>query len=229
MKKIVSIAAILMLVAVGSAMAGLNASWDDCGINGLASKVVTCTNSATAVQTLYISFLSPNGVPVAGSTDVKVDVQAPNTIAAGSWWLNAARFGASTGPSTCPSWWGLAQIVQIGPNVVQTSPSRLRLRNVNSVPTGSEQPLDNVQEYFSTTFQLKFGVGTFGNAECTGGGAFAAEYLDILQPGGAPTTQVTGPQDDNCAMFRTGGGSGTCPAATPTKKATWGSIKALYR
>ena len=234
MKKIVSLAFVLMLVVAGAAMAGgINSSWDDCfGAGGVQSKVVACTNSATAVQHLYVSFFPDQAIPNNGAVDANVDVQTPNAM--GSWWLNyGARYAATNGPSTCEGWWQTAPNgpVMVGPNATQTSASRTRLRIVCAVATGQEQALDPAVEYLSHTIDLKFGAGTAnpptGN-ECSLGAAFAATRLETQQPGGG-TQVLTAPNDDNCAMFRTGGGAATCPGATPTQKSTWGSIKAIYR
>lgn len=230
MKKIASLVFVLMALTVGSAFAaGLDVSWDDCwGIGATNTKVVTCTNSGTAVQNLFLSFVVDQSIPSAGSTDAIIDVQTQNAV--GSWWLNAARFGSTTGPSSCDSWFGAAQKVFIGPDVRQTSSNRLRLRTIVSVVTGQEQALAPATEYFANTFQLFFGPGTFANAECVGGAGFSAQYLRVLQPGGAPPTEILQLEDQNaCATFRSPTGNAACPNATPTHKTTWGSIKAIYR
>jgi len=230
MKKIVSLAGVLMVLAAGSAFAaGVNGSWDDCGLNGVPNKTVTCSNSATALQKWYTSFVLPASIPANAAADANVDVQAPNTL--GTWWLGgAARFGFTLGPATCGGWYDGAPNggIGVGPNIIQTSPSRLRLRVVIAVATGQEQPLlGDGTEYFNHTIDMKFGLGTFGNAECVAGAAFRTTGLLLQQQVGTPTFMNT-PQDDDCGTFRTAGGL-TCPAATPTQKATWGSIKALYR
>jgi len=232
MKKIVSLVGALMVLTAGSALAGTNLGWTDClGQGGTPDKTITCTNSAVASNHLFVSFTVPADIPSLGASDCIIDVQAPTTM--GAWWLaGQTRFAAAAGPSTCPGWGDLAPngTLLFGPTIVQTTPSRLRIRNVVVVSTDEEQlAVGDGTEYLANTLQLKFNAGTFLNAECVNGAAFAVPNLRLQQPGTLPETVLESPDLTNCATWRSGGAGNTCPNATPTRKATWGSIKALYR
>lgn len=231
MKKIASLAAMLMVISVGAAYAGTNLAWTDClGQGGTEVKnTQNCTNSAIVSNLLYVSFVAPQNIPQLGASDGVVDVVTPNPL--GSWWLGGAtRWGGTSGASTCLGWFDGAPSgnVPFGPGFTQIGPNRLRIRMVVSVPTGEEQSIGGTtEEFLAHQLQLKFNAGTFGNAECLGGAAFSVPRLELQQPGGAPSTIMESPEVTNCAIWRAP--ALVCPDATPTRKATWGSIKALYR
>ena len=231
MKKMVFLAGALMLLASGSAMAaGTNLAWTDClGAGGTTTRAQACTNSALVSNVLQVSFVLADPIPSLGASDGLVDVVTPNTM--GSWWLGGStRWGATPGPATCPGWADNAPNgpVPFGPNIVQMAPNRLRIRFVISVATGQEQAHDaNSGELLAHAIQLKFNAGTFNNTECNAGAAMAVTNLTLQQPGGAPSTVFESPDVSNCVNWRSS--ALVCPGATPTDKASWGSIKALYR
>jgi hypothetical protein len=234
MKKIAILAGVLMVITAGAALAqsGINVAWTDClGGGGTGDKTITCTNSATASNLLFVSFISPNAIPNVGAVDGLVDVQTTNTI--GTWWnppTTSTRWAGNIGPSTCPGWFDAAPdpALIFGPTLFVINSNRIRLSNTIIVAAGEEQPVDaGVTEYLSHVVQLKFSSGTLNNAECVGGAALACVSLNVQAPG-VPNTFIQNPSTSQCGTWRGGGGQ-TCPAATPTKKASWGSIKALYR
>ncbi len=232
MKKMVFIAGALMLLAAGSAMAGSNLAWNDClGTGGVVDRTAACIN--TGAGTLYASFVSPAAIPSIAATDVKIDVQTSGTVA--NWWMPAvtsARWGSAAGLSLsglCPGWYdgALSGPIVFAPTVQGLTSSRIRVILDAVIAAGQEQPATAGQEYLSGTLILKNSVGTLNNPECLQGGALGITSFNISQPG-QQDISLKAPEVTNCCTFRGGGGQ-TCPAATPTKKATWGSIKALYR
>jgi hypothetical protein len=231
MKKIASLVGVLMALSAGSAMAaGINLAWTDClGAGGTVDKVQACSNSAIVNNSAFVSFVTPTAIGNMGGTSGYVDVQT--STAMGTWWLGGAtRWGGSAGASTCPAWYELAPNgpVPFGPDIRQTSANRLRLRVDVAVAAGEEQAINaDGTEYHSHFIQLKFNAGTFNNAECLAGAALGAPYLELF-PATGTTTKLESPDVSNCITWRGGGGQ-VCPGATPVKKATWGSIKALYR
>jgi hypothetical protein len=237
MKKMVLIAGALMLLA-SSAMAGTNLAWNDCVGSGVsaADRTVACTNTGSG--TLYLSFDPGVDLPQMAASAGLIDVVTTNPF--GSWWAPAtfgSRWGSgsATGLSgVCPGWFDAAPSgpIVFAPSQVtggSGSPNRLRIHLDAVIAAGEEQNVTAGTEWFSGSLSLKFNAGTAGNAECTAGGAIGVYDLNLQQPGGVPDTHMgQTPLVANCATFRGGGGQ-TCPGATPTKKATWGSIKALYR
>jgi hypothetical protein len=233
MKKMVFIAGALMILAAGSAMAaGTNLAWNDCvGGGGVQDRAVACTNTGSGV--LYVSFNPASDIPMQATSDAFVDVVTTNPI--GSWWNGGTtRWAGASGLSPsglCPGWFDAAPSgpIAFSPSLSLINANRLRVRETVIVAAGEEQDAAPGTEYIACTITLKFNAGTLGNAECNGGAAIGIYNLNIQQPGGVADVNFgQAPDVRNCATFKGGGGQ-TCPAATPTKKATWGSIKALYR
>jgi hypothetical protein len=232
------IAGILMLLMAGSAMAdGTNLAWNDCvGGGGVTDRTVTCTNTGSG--TLYLSFTPAAELPQLAASAGLIDVVTTSPF--GSWWAPATfgnRWGSGSATGTsgaCPGWFDNAPS---GPIVFAPSqitggtgnPNRLRIHLDAVIAAGEEQDITTGTEWFSGSLSLKFSAGTAGNAECIAGGAIGVYDVNLLQPGGVPDTHLNQkPLTSNCVTFRGGGGL-VCPGATPTRQATWGSIKALYR
>jgi hypothetical protein len=231
MKKMVFIAGALMILAAGSAMAaGTNLAWNDClGGGGALDRTVTCTNTGSG--TLYVSFVPAADMNTMATTDAFVDVVTTNPI--GSWWNSSTRWAGAAGLSPsgfCPGWFdgALSGPIAFSPSLQLINPNRLRVRETVIIAAGEEQPASAGTEYLDCTITLKFTAGTLANAECTGGAALGIYNLNATQPGQPDVNFGQTPDVANCDTFRGGGGQ-TCPGATPTQKATWGSIKALYR
>ena len=54
--------------------------------------------------------------------------------------------------------------------------------------------------------------------------------INITQPVGVGDFRLGNPANSNFATWQNGfSADGGCPAATPTRSTTWGSVKALYR
>jgi len=237
MKKMVFIAGALMVLVAGSAMAGSNLAWNDCVPGGgVADRTAACANTGSG--TMYISFVSPTALPQLAASDAFIDVQTSTSIS--NWWMTTpigTRWGtgsADGASGACPGWWSAATSgpIVFAPTAQQISSTRFRLRVSAVVAAGEEQPVDAGVEYGAGQLILKNSAGTGvagspANTECLQGGAIGIVNLTLLQPGQADVVMQTA-EVRNCVTSRGGGGQ-TCPGATPTKKATWGSIKAIYR
>jgi len=235
MKKIASLAVLMLLVA-GAAFAqpGVNLGWNDCvGQGGVIDKTQTCTNSGTIVNNTYTSFVLPATIGALGSSDAISDIQV-DSAALPTWWTQGAtRFGGSPGASTCPGWFDGAPNgpVPFGPNIVQSKTNGLKIRMVVVVAAGEELPADPAVEYLADIVNLKYGAGTFNNAGCLTPACWVLNQvtlIDLTNPANPVNTVLTNPSTSNFVTWRAAG-TVPCPAATPAKKATWGSIKALYR
>jgi hypothetical protein len=236
MKKMVLIVGAHMLLVAGSAMAqGTNLAWNDCvGGGGAADRTVNCTNTGSG--TMYLSFDPGVELPQMAASGGLIDVVTTNVL--GSWWIPATfgtrwGSGSATGLSgVCPGWFDLAPSgpIVFAPSLgAEPNPNRMRMHLDAVIAAGEEQDITPGTEWFSGSLSLKFNAGTAGNAECLAGAAIGVFDLTLLQPGGVPDRHLNQtPLVSNCVTFRGGGGQ-VCPGATPTKKATWGSIKALYR
>jgi hypothetical protein len=233
MKKMVFIAGALMLVVAGSAMAGSNLAWNDCGAGGgTADRTVNCTNTGSAFS--HASLNPSSSYPNVGATDVYIDVNPASGVSA--WWNTTpttTRWGsAGTEPASgaCPAWWGAAPNggITFQPPQAQIINSKMRLRITTVIAAGEEQAMDPGTEYFMGSLQMKFNAGSFGNTECLAGAAIGIANIVVLQPGANDTNEGQVAEVSNCVTFRNPA-TRQCPGATPTEKSTWGSIKALYR
>jgi hypothetical protein len=239
MKKMVFALSALMALSAGVAMAGTDLSWNDCQAGGgLQDRTVACTNTGSGV--LYLSVNPDVSSPKVGGIDAFMDVvPGQPTISSTSWWNPATtgqRWGApnATGLSgACPEWWALAPSggIVLGPSAAIVDNTRLRLEVTTVIAAGEEQDLEPLNNYMAGGLILKNSAGTFGNAECNAGGAIGVYKCLIEQPGQPNDDQGQTPVTANCATFRNAflDANHKCPGATPTNKASWGSIKALYR
>jgi len=166
-----------------------------------------------------------------------VSASANPITAGGSWWYPATfsqrwAAGAAADPSgACLEWYSAAPDpgIILGPSAFAVPASnRLRIEFETVVAAGEEQDMEPGTDYFVGSLSLKFNAGTLGNAECTGGGAIGVYDVNIQQPPASFTHLGQTPKVRNCTTFRNPAGT-PCPGATPTNKASWGSIKALYR
>ena len=92
------------------------------------------------------------------------------------------------------------------------------------------------QEYFDANLDLLFNQTVdFGScAGCSVPACIAIQDIEVGIPATTILTQPANGTESNFVTWQGGGGSpllpgGTCLAATPARKATWGAVKALYR
>ena len=234
MKKIASLVGILALLVTGVAFAqpGVNLAWDDClGAGGVTDKTRACVNSSMDLNNAHMSFVLAEPVTSLGASDMLMDLQV-DAASLPAWWTQGLnRFGGSTGPSTCPSWADGAPSgpVLFGPSVVQNAPSRLRLRMIIAVQQGEERAVSAGTEYSAGIIELKFGPGTFDNPGCVTPACWVlieGRLYDASIPG---NILLSNPSTSNYMTWQGPASRFGCPQATPVRKATWGSIKALYR
>jgi len=250
MKKASLLCVLLLALAasVASAAAGVNLRWTACfGDLGLANKNFAC-NSNVGSNILQGSFeLGANIDNVNGSEPVVDLASAGPTLP--DWWQfkNAGvcrsaslSIGANTAASLCPDWAGLLASENIAAYQLGLyGPTTARILLVNAVAPDALQNLAPGQEFSS--FQLAInnaktaGLGTC--AGCLVPVCLVFNSLKLTTVGAVGDRILVGPTngtDSNYATWQ--GGAGTistkgqgCPQATPTKNATWGSVKALYR
>jgi hypothetical protein len=67
-------------------------------------------------------------------------------------------------------------------------------------------------------------------AGCQLGACIVFQYIKVAQPAGTPGGDALLTDQHNTRYMTWQGGVGTnCPQATPTRKASWGQVKSLYR
>jgi hypothetical protein len=236
MKKVALIVGAMLVLGAGAALAqapGLNMAWDDCiEAGGVQSRTVTCTNSATVINRLACSFLVPQTIPELAASDGIVDFQVDSPTLPAWWNPSATRYGPGIGGSSCFDIWlqdPVNPAVMSFTFVPGQAPNRVRVRTAISFTAPFTFPADPGIEYGNHNILLRYNAGTFNNPGCLTPACIVFNQLDLLQPGTLPKTTLASPATSAHATWRTPSAATPCPAATPAKKATWGSIKALYR
>jgi len=229
----------LLLVALASAIAassshaqsGIDMAWDDCATSGKAkySKSVDCADEG--VFDLVCTFVSPVDVPSLGTVSWTLDVQLPSASASAWWSASKTRYALSTaspGASCGEPLSNLSQVppTSIGPFFSEVSPGRYRLKGDLVFMPGDEPTLKALVPYYSQTIQLRFDPGTSTDPGCQASACMIMDSM-ILQSTQIPAVRLINPANRNRVTWRKPDNG--CAAATPTKKQTWGEIKAFYR
>ena len=247
MKKTLLIAGALLClgVSMASAQGGINLSWTDCGTFGTLQRNFAC-NSNTGGNTMVGSAISPVVINQCVAMTTVLDLQT-NQAALTPWW-NFDGAGCRATPSaltgnfdftgstfSCNDIW--AGNATGGSNYISgfgAVPNRGRIRLVCAVvnPVVVDNSTENY--YFKASFSNAKTTGTGSCAGCTDGACIVLNSLELDQQPGVEggNTIITNPLDSQYVLWQAGGNSvtpGGCPQATPTKNATWGSVKSLYR
>ncbi len=240
--RIATLAAALMLTASIASAAGINLSWTDCGVNGTQNSTFAC-NSNSGLNVLVASFIPPTGVNeylgLASQIDIFTDQPSlPD------WWKHGSGqcrgttgisigFDFTAGPFMCVDFFagqgagGYAYDVGFG------TLARARLRIQAAIPVDQKGPVDASTEYYAYKVSL-LRAKTTGVGSCTGCANSACIVLNdiqLFQPLEAQNDpDIVNPANRSYTTWQTPvNGPPGCPLATPTRTATWGSIKSLYR
>lgn len=235
--------------ADGPDVGGVNLRWDSChGDGGAQNRNFACdTNSGVDVLVGSIATTS-NITNVSGLTFAVELASASAGLPA--WWgfknVGTCRQISLTmsvalppGAANCLDWTnGLSSsgigVYQVGIHGANTA----RIVAVSAVPNGSATTFVAGQEYLAFRYQINH-AKTVGTGSCAGCStpvclrflnAVLARYPDEDLWTYGPTNQT----DSDYATWQGGGvpvtpGGSGCPAATPTRKRTWGAVKSLYR
>jgi len=251
MKRVTLLCGLLLAMSASvAAAAGVGIRWNDCmSDNGALNKNFACgVNSGTSV--LAGTFvLGAAGLGQTSGEEIVIDIGSASAVLP-AWWAfknpGTCRTG-SLGISAsvllssvnCLDWSGGLGGAGLGAyNIGQRGPNTARIVAASAVPPSGLQNLDGGTEYFA--FQL-----TINNQKSAGLGACAGcstpvcivfNSLNMTTPILANNVFLTGPSNGTDADFCTWqggagvvvGGTPGCGAATPTKNATWGAVKAMY-
>jgi len=244
MKKTLLMAGALLALTVGvaSAQSGINLSWNDCGTFGLLQKNFACNSNTAASHVMYASAITGVDMPQLNGQAGGLDMQT-NQASLSNWWqfntggcrfnspsYLSANFDFTSASGNCFDPWlgGAAGGISFTPGF--NGPNRARIRTVCAIPGSTA--IDGVSEYYF----FKVGIGnarTTGLGSCAGcldGACIVLNSIQVTQPAGVGDYTLTLPITRNYIQWQAGGNiGGECPAATPTRSATWGSVKSLYR
>lgn len=259
MKKSLMLCGLLLALtaSIASAAAGTNLRWSNCfGDAGTQNKTFACASNL-AGQTLVGSFeLGADLIDVSG-VELVIDVATASAVLP-PWWqfknAGACRASSLTLNGTisplavnCVDWAAGAAAGGLAAYSVGTTAipglNTARIIGGLAVAASALAPLVAAQEYFAfnaTINNLKT-VGTGACAGCSVPACIVFNSCKCATPpvAGQPSRDVTvsgatNGTDSNFATWQGGAGANSsrgngCPAATPTRSATWGSVKSLYR
>ena len=248
MKKLLLLCGALLAFSATVATAeGLNFGWGDCGGDGATqNKNFACTSNTLTGGRLVGSFIPPAGTVGISGEEIVIDLQSASSVLP-TWWqfknVGTCRQTAftvnadfTTGASpTCNDYWvGQASggFTQFDPAVVPGQLNRARIKVLYAVPPSLAAPVDENLEYGAFNLNLS-GAKTVGAGACTGcldPVCIVLNEVKLTQAVGLGNYRIMNPAVRNFATWQGGViGSGGCPAATPARNATWGSVKSLYR
>jgi outer membrane protein assembly factor BamE (lipoprotein component of BamABCDE complex) len=250
MKKMMLLCAALLAASatIASAAAGVNVRYNTCFADGgLANKTFACNTNA-GTNAMVVGFQL--GADQFGVTGIEIVVDGATAgTALPDWWKLAAatcRSGAlSANPTAslsavnCADWTGGAGIgtgiaaYQVG----NYGPTSFRIKCGTAVNAGTPSDLF-AGDYFAQNiiFTNAKSVGTGACAGCSTAACIMVSSINVVS-GTALQNKLSGATNGTDANYVTWqGGAGVsstiasgCPAATPTKNTTWGSVKSLYR
>lgn len=248
MKKMMLLCAALLAVsATVASAAGVNIRYNNCfGDAGLQNKTFAC-NTNTGSNLLVLGFNLTNAQAGVTGIEIMVDGASAGT-ALPDWWkyvaVGSCRQAALTvnnvisgSAVNCLDWasgtsLGALAAYQIG----NYGPTSFRVKIGYAVGTAVDL---EAGEYFGANMTYT-NVKTVGTGSCAGCSTPVCIMLSSVNVVSGTSIQnkqsgesVSGNQS-NYVTWQGGAGVSTtigsgCPAATPTKNATWGSVKSLYR
>jgi len=246
-KKLLMFAALLAVSAAPVWAAGINLGWLDCpsGPTYTLSRTFACASNA-GTNTLFASYVAPAGIDNQTANTVIIDIQSDQAALPPWWTLGSGQcrpgsllgnFDFTTGPGTCQDYWQGGATGGVNWGVLPNTTNRCRIKGVFALPAGSPfiAPLVEGVEYYSCKILVN-NLKSTGLGACAGCSNQACIVLnEIILNQAAPSPPITSlinPAASNYCIWQawtTSDPNNQCPAVTPARKATWGSIKALYR
>jgi hypothetical protein len=215
-----------------------------------------CLDNFGGPNAFALAFAAPSGIIQWVGEEFILDVQTAAPILPDWWHLEAANaasgipagcrdgsFGFSTtkgqgNTATCKDYWGSSP--QSGGTVWlpgNGGANRTRLFGAFARATSTATAIVAGTEYYvgNGFFDDNHAVADVGVAVCNGceiPACLVFQYIKVAQPAGTlgGDALLTAEHVRRWMSWQGGavGGNG-CPGATPTRKATWGQVKSLYR
>lgn len=235
--------ALLAVVGAAHAGAGVNLRWDRClGDAGVLNKNFAC-NTNSGAEVLVCSFVLADDYGFVSDQEIQIDLVTQGT-ALPAWWAfrsagscrqNALAMNLVNSPVAvnCTDWAEGGAVGTIGAyNIGARGPNSARITAVSAVPPDALEDLFGNREYFSANLTISH-IKTVGTGACVGCSApacivFSGEKLASKVDVNSRVL-LTGPTNGTDSFFATWqGGIFPCPYPLPTKRSTWGAVKALY-
>jgi hypothetical protein len=243
--------AVFVLLALSASAAhaagGVCLRWNKCYSEAGAAVNESFACDADAGGHLLVgSFYPPFAVNQVTRISAVVDM-ASASASLPAWWLfGSCRLGSlgvntTADPSNlaCEDWSaGLGSATLTSYTVNTHGPNTARIAVTATLPGTSTQDLSAFLDYFAFNVTLD-NLNTVSGSACGGCATpvcIVLNSVNVLYSAAAPLTMTTPANgiDSHYVTWQGGGapvvGAVTgCPAATPTRNASWGSVKSLYR
>ncbi len=238
-------AVLLATTATNASGAGVNFAWNSCfgEGTGVSNKNFACASNDGS-QVAVGSFVAPTHLVALQGYQMIIDLQSAGS-ALPPWWQFrnigtcrqislSANFVGSPANQVCvdPYAGGGVGTINLYSIAYKGNPTRAHLDMISANTTPG--PIDANVEYaaFNVVINNAKTVGTGACAGCATPVCLVLNNINLIQSGVAGDfrlTQAANP-GSNYITWQGGavGGLG-CPAATPTRNSTWGSVKSLYR
>lgn len=213
-----------------------------------------CADNFAGPYTFALSFAAPTGITRWVGEELIIDIQSAAPILPDWWHLEAANasqgipagcrdgswaFSTVRGlgnTALCKDYWGTSP--QSGGFVFLPGtggPARTRMFGAYARATSSATAITGGVNYYvgSGNMDTNHAVADIGVQPCAGcqlGACIVFQYIKVAQPAGTPGGDALLTDQHIIRYMTWQGGVGTdCPQATPTKHASWGQVKSLYR
>jgi len=230
-----------LATATAASAAGLSLAWNNCAGDGGVQNIAFACDTNTGNRGLVGSFVLDGDHPNVNNDELVVDLLAASATLPDWWQLvtpgvcrqSALSIAAHNG-ANCPDMFeGQASMNIAAYQLAKHGlASWARILCVNAVQPAVVVTLFAGQEYGIARWTIT-NTKTVGSPSCTGCAipvCIVFNSARMMSYDGRSFVQLTTAANPGSNFVTWQGGAGTnCPAATPTRNSTWGSVKSLYR
>ena len=239
MKRTFVAAMTLMLTSSIAHAEGINLSWNNCGTTGVQNAQWVCDANSGLPFSLYASYIPPSGIVEFLGVSSQIDIFTEGTLP--DWWKHgsagcrsttglAVSFDYTSSPSACLDIYNGQAAGGFAYDVGFGSPNRARFRITCAIPFDNRSPLNALTEYnaYRVNFLRSKSTGTGSCEGCLTPACIVLNDVQLFQPPEQLFDPlIFNPADRNFATWQQAPPG--CPESTPTRSATWGQVKSLYR
>ena len=243
-RKVLTCLSLLVLSAGSAWSAGINLAWDDCPAGAASFLETFACNTEVGDHTLFGSFVAPAGVQAMSANDITVELATEGATLPDWWMLGNGRCRPAsllldtdftTGSHACYDYWQGGAIGAISESLL--GGNRARIRAVFALPSGDPRITTVPEGTHVYSFKAIINnLKSSGLVACAGCSAEACINLTLIQldqpPEAGPIIPLTNPDVNQYVTWQGWSNPNPafgCPAITPARSQSWGSIKALYR
>jgi hypothetical protein len=248
MKKILTLTAALLVCASMASAGNLNLYTDDCSAGGTTGFVNPCSGNTDAKAGIILAGSVVLASPLASFNvaQISLDVQGAGGVLPAWWMLDGTgcragsytlAFDQNVTPSCPTTLWNVDCAANQCPIAIAqwtqnlNSPGSINLSAYAAIGTPRAFPAGSTEiGVFSLLIKGLKTTGAGLCAGCTSPVGIALQRVDLLQANATdPTVTLSNDHSPTTTACVSMNNSGPCNGVTPTRNATWGSVKALYR